>query len=169
MWCYSSHSSRTYKLLVFVEQVFFPFQQEVIIGKIQGFVFPRENQLRQQTSASSHTVLLIQLAEPIPLSCLSSWKLSSLPCDLHFLNRFRFQENSEEQLADESRGSLKFAWNDQDKSVVPCSLWIWGKASQAWLTVFECRGHICVIMWGWHLQLTCSPQSSLKALLSYII
>lgn len=61
--------------VLFVEHVSFPLQQELIIGKIQRFVFPQENQLRQQTSASRRAVLLIQLAEQIPLSCLSSWKL----------------------------------------------------------------------------------------------
>lgn len=58
-------------------------------NKTQWFVFPGENQLRQQTFTSSNTVLLIQLAEQIPLSCLCSWKFKSLPCDLHFMNQIQ--------------------------------------------------------------------------------
>lgn len=88
-WCYSSHTLCTYILVLFVEHVSFSLQSEVIVGKIRWFVFPRENQLRQQTSARSHAVLLIQSAEQIPLSCLSSWKFESLPCDLHFLNQIQ--------------------------------------------------------------------------------
>lgn len=40
---------------------------------------------KKKKLASSRTVLLIQTAEQIPLSCLSSWKFQNLPCDLHFL------------------------------------------------------------------------------------
>lgn len=36
------------------------------------------------------------------------------------------QASEEKQLIGEFRGSQKFAWYDQDKSLMPCFLWIWG-------------------------------------------
>lgn len=62
------------------------------------------------------------------------------------------QASEETDSVGEFSGSQKFAWYDQDKSLMPCSLWIWrrifiGVTEKVW----EWGRHIGAIMWGHHL------------------
>lgn len=80
------------------EHVSFKLRQDVIIEETVVCV-----SLRKPAEATNlrltHTLLLTYLAEQIPLSCLSSWKFNSLPCDLHFSSA----DSGPRQASEESR------------------------------------------------------------------
>lgn len=115
----------TFILALDMEHVSFQLHQDVIIGKIQWFVFSWENQLRQQTFASLALFGWFSWQNRSHYLVYPHGNLTVHHVTYIFSTDSGLRQASEEtQPVGEFSGSQKFAWCDQDKSVMPCSLWM---------------------------------------------
>lgn len=121
--------------------------------------------LRQQPHCSADSV---GRTDPIILFILMEiWKFTMWPTFSESDSGLR--QALKKQLAAELRGNRKFAWHNQDNVWCLAPLGSEAKLYRHDQKSVSVGRHMGAIMWGRHLTLTCSPQSSLKASLSCIV